>query len=129
VYQFTTQQVGKGTDFTQYKMSTHKHVHSKVTYGLRVGQFTRQQGSKEGKRRNEFSLITKNPILSMHKHVHSKVTYSLRVHQFTTSKWVKEVKEGTNFTQHKMSIHKHVHSKVTYRLRVGQFTTQQVGKE
>jgi len=25
---------------TQYKMSMHKHVHSKVTYGLRVYQFT-----------------------------------------------------------------------------------------
>ena len=55
VHQFTTQQVGKeGMDFTQHKMSMHKHVHSKVTYGLRVYQFTTQQVGKEGKRRNEF---------------------------------------------------------------------------
>jgi len=39
-----------------------------ATYPLRVHQFTTQV-SKGGKRRNEFSLITQNPILNMHKHV------------------------------------------------------------
>jgi len=40
-------------------MSMQKHVHSKVTYGLRVYQFTTQQVGKRGKRRNEFHS-TKN---------------------------------------------------------------------
>ena len=46
-----------------------KQVHSKVTYKLRVHQFTTQKVGKGGKR-YEISLITQNPIMSMHKHVH-----------------------------------------------------------
>jgi len=90
----------------------HKDVHSKVTYNLRVHQFTTQQVGKGGKR-NKLSLI-KNPIMSMHKDIHSKATYNLRVHQFTTQK-VGKGSKGTNFhSSHKnpfMSMHKHGHSR------------------
>jgi len=93
-------------------------------------QFTTQQVGKGGIR-NEFSLMTQNPIMSMHKDVHSKATYPLRVQQLTThqvgkgGKWNK----FSLITQNPiMSMHKRFHSKSTYPLRVHQFTTQQVGK-
>jgi len=47
----------------------HKDVHSKATYPLRVHQFKTQQVGKGGKR-NKFSLMAQNPIMSMRKHVH-----------------------------------------------------------
>ena len=86
----------------------------------------------KGGKRNEFSLITQNPILSMHKHVHSKATYNLRVHQFTTQQVGKGGKrdEFSLITQNPiMSMHKHVRSKATYPLRVHQFTHSKWVKE
>jgi len=62
-----------------------------------VHQFKTQQVGKGGNRRNEFSLITQNPLMSMHKHVHSKATHLLREHQFTTQQMGKGDKEGMNF--------------------------------
>ena len=41
-------------------MGMHKHVQLKANYLLRVHQFTIQQADKWGKRRNDFSLITKS---------------------------------------------------------------------
>jgi len=46
-------------------------------------QFTPQKEGEGGKR-NEYSLITQNPILSVHKHVYSKATYNLREHHLPT---------------------------------------------
>ena len=60
--------------------------------------------SGKGGKRNQFSLITPNPILSMHKHVHSEATYLLRVYQFTTQQVGKGGKRI--FILPIMSIHK-----------------------
>ena len=69
-----------------------------ATYFLVVHQFTTQQVGKGGKRRNEFSLIAQNSIMSMHEHVHSKATYALRVHQFTTQQVGKRGKRRKKFS-------------------------------
>jgi len=68
----------------------------KATYVLRVQQFTAWQVDKGG-RKEQFSLITQNPILSM-QNVHLKATYQLRVHQFTAQQVGKGGKEGTIFS-------------------------------
>ena len=77
----------------------HQDVHSKATYQLVVYQFiTTQQVGKKGKKRNKFSLITQNPIMSMHQDAHSKATYRLRVHQFTTQQVGKGGKRRNEFS-------------------------------
>jgi len=103
------------------------NIHSKATYLLGVHQFITQKVGKGGKRMNEFSLITQNPILSTHKHVYSKATYPLRVHQFTTQvdNRYKRRNEFSLIPKNPiMHMHKNVHSKATYLLRVYQFTTR-----
>ena len=76
-----------------------KRVHSKVTYPLRVHQFTTPQVGKGGKRRKEFSLITQNSNMSMHKHLRSKATYLLKVYQFTTQEMGKGGKRMNHHTK------------------------------
>jgi len=92
------------THYTKFN-PTYKHVHSKVTYQLKVHQFTVRQVGKGGKQCDHssyHSLHTKlNPT---YKHVHSKVTYSLRAHQFTVQQVGKGGKECDHSSYH--SLHK-----------------------
>jgi len=82
-------------------MSMYKHDHWKVSYGLRVHQFTTQQVGEEGKRRKWIFNRHKNVMLSM-QNILFKGNYLLKVHQFTTQYPI-------------LSMHNHVHSKVTYK--------------
>jgi len=90
------------THYTKFN-PTCKHVHSKVTYSLRVHQFTVWQVGKGGKECDHstyHSLHTKfNPT---RKHDHSKVTYRLRVHQFTVRQVGKGGKECDHSTYHSL---------------------------
>jgi len=110
-YQFTVWQWGKEAQNVIIQVTTHytkfnptyKHVHSKVTYSLRVHQFTVRQVGKGGENViGKWGMEAKNVIIQVtthytkfnpvYKHDHSKVTYSLRVHQFT----VRQVVKGEN---------------------------------
>ena len=72
------------------------------TYKLKVYQFTAQQVGKEGKR-NEFSLITKNPILSetrMNTHTHTHNIMPTHTHTHTHTH--KHTYTCTHATPHSM---------------------------
>jgi len=65
------------THYTKFN-PMYKHVHSKVTYSLRVHQLTVRQVGKGGKiviAINQDIIHHTNSILSMHKPVSLKVTY------------------------------------------------------
>jgi len=119
-------------NFRSSHKSNHEYAQTHCNLPTNSAPVHKAASGQRRERRNEFSLITQNPIMSMHKYVHWKATYPLSVHQFITQQVSKGGKRRNGFsliTQNPiMGMHKHVHSKATYRLIVYQFTTQQVAK-
>jgi len=116
------------THYTNFS-PTRKHVHSKVTYSLRVHQCTVRQGKEAKSAIFMLPLSTQNSILCRN------MSIQLTSWEYTSSQcgqWGKEAKNviiqvTTHYTKFSPTC-KHVNSKVTYFLRVHQFTVRQVGK-
>ena len=98
-------------------LSMHQDVHSKATYPLRVHQFTTQQVSEGGKRRNNFSLITQkfnHEYAQTHSFKGNLPANSVPVHNTASGQRRERRNKFSLSTQNPiMSMYKYVHSKAT----------------